>query len=125
MQASTKAQVRGRAGNRCEYCQRHQDDSPLAILHVEHIVRKKHGGTDDLDNLALACIDCNLHKGPNLAGIDPATGRLTQLFNPRIQAWSEHFEWAGIHIVGKTEAGRTTVHVLAMNSDDQLTFRSS
>ena len=61
--AQIRTQVRERAHNACEYCHLHQDDSPLATLHVEHIVPKVHGGTDNLDNLALACIDCNLHKG--------------------------------------------------------------
>ena len=78
-----KALVRARAGNRCEYCQLHQDDSLLAALHIEHIVPKKHGGSDDTDNLALACIDCNLHKGSNLTGIDPETNEVTELFHPR------------------------------------------
>lgn len=64
------------AGHRCEYCRLRQDDSPLAALHVEHIIPKFHGGSDDLDNLALACIDCNLHKGPNLTGLDPVTDQL-------------------------------------------------
>ena len=83
MLPGTKTRVRERAGNTCEYCRLHQDDSPLAVLHNEHIIPKIHGGTDDLDNLALACIDCNLHKGPNLTGIDPATGTVTELFHPR------------------------------------------
>lgn len=122
---STKALIRERAGNRCEYCQLHQSDSPLATLHVEHIVPKKHGGTDDLDNLALACIDCNLHKGPNLTGIDSETGEVTELFHPRRHRWDDHFEWDGLNIIGKTAIGRTTVRVLHMNSDDQLALRSS
>jgi hypothetical protein len=36
--AHIRAQVRQRAQNACEYCQLHQDDSPLAALHVEHII---------------------------------------------------------------------------------------
>jgi hypothetical protein len=122
---STKTQVRERAGNRCEYCQLHQSDSPLAVLHIEHILPKKHGGSDEMDNLALACIDCNLHKGPNLAGIDPQTDELTELFHPRRQQWDAHFAWDGITIVGRTAIGCTTVRVLEMNSDDQLELRSS
>ena len=114
-----------RAGNRCEYCQRHQDDSPLAPLQIEHIIPKKHGGSDEIENLALACIDCNLRKGPNLTGIDPETGEITRLFHPRRQSWSAHFEWAGIYLVGKTAVGRTTVRVLSMNSDDRLALRAS
>jgi len=76
MRPSTRASVQERAGHRCEYCQLHQEDSPLAVLHVEHIVPRIHGGTDDLDNLALACIDCNLHKGTNLTGIDPESNQV-------------------------------------------------
>jgi hypothetical protein len=115
--------VRQRAGNRCGYCGLHQDDSPLASLHVEHIRPKKHDGTDDLDNLALACVDCNLHKGSNIAGYDPETSELTELFHPRRHLWSDHFEWEGARIVGKTPLGRTTVQVLQLNSEEQLQLR--
>ena len=120
-----KAQVRERATNACEYCQLRQEDSPLAVLHIEHIVPKLHGGSDNLENLALACIDCNLHKGTNLTGIDPETNAGTELFHPRRHGWNDHFEWQGISLVGKTAIGRTTVRVLNMNSDDQLALRSS
>lgn len=30
---------------------------------LEHVVRKADGGTDDLDNLAMACADCNERRG--------------------------------------------------------------
>jgi len=120
-----RTQVRERAQNACEYCHLHQDDSPLAALHVEHIIPKVHGGTDDLDNLALACIDCNLHKGTNLTGIDPQTNEVTELFNPRRQRWDEHFVRREIHIAGLTATGRTTIRVLNMNSEDQIALRSS
>jgi 5-methylcytosine-specific restriction endonuclease McrA len=125
MNPATRAAVRERAGNCCEYCQLHQDDSPLAVLHVEHIIPRFHGGADDLDNLALACIDCNLHKGPNLTGIDPETSQVTELFHPRRHRWEDHFARQGIYIVGRTTIGRTTVRVLDMNSDDQLALRST
>ena|SRR5258705_13369306 len=77
--AQIRAQVRQRAQNACEYCHLHQDDSPLAALHVEHIIPKIHGGSDDVENLALACIDCNLHKGTNLTGFDPETNVISEL----------------------------------------------
>jgi hypothetical protein len=115
--------VRDRASHCCEYCQLHQDDSPLAALHIEHIRPRKHGGTDDKENLALACIDCNLRKGPNLTGIDPETGDVTVLFHPRQDSWAAHFEWSGIHLHGRTAIGRTTVKVLELNSDDRLDLR--
>jgi 5-methylcytosine-specific restriction endonuclease McrA len=120
-----RVQVRERAQNACEYCHLHQDDSPLAALHVEHIIPRIHGGSDDIDNLGLACIDCNLHKGTNLTGIDPQTGELTELFHPRRQEWKDHFEWQGIYLSGKTATGRTTIRVLNINSEDQVALRSS
>jgi 5-methylcytosine-specific restriction endonuclease McrA len=122
--AATRQFVRTRAANRCEYCQLHQVDSPLASLHVEHVIPIKHGGSDEEENLALACIDCNLHKGSNLAGLDPETGQLTRLFHPRQQIWDEHFSWNGIFLVGTTDVGRTTVVVFNLNSEDQLALRS-
>ncbi len=115
--------VRQRAKHRCEYCQLHQDDSPLAALHIEHIRPIKHGGTDALENLCLACIDCNLHKGTNLTGIDPETDEITPLFHPRRDNWDEHFIWNGIRITGRTAVGRATVRVLDLNGDDRLDLR--
>lgn len=120
---STCKRVRERAGDRCEYCQLPQEWSPLARLQVEHITPKKHGGSDDEANLALACIHCNSHKGSNLTGIDPATGEIVSLFDPRTQNWLRHFRRAGFHIVGQTPVGRTTVRVMNMNSDETLYLR--
>lgn len=125
MNEGKKARVRSRAQNRCEYCLVNQLDSPLAPLQIEHVIPISHGGTDEDDNLALACIDCNLHKGPNLTGIDPVTNKITVLFHPRRNAWDDHFEFEGIWLHGKTAIGRTSVQVLAMNSEDQLALRSA
>lgn len=115
--------VRQRAKHRCEYCQLHQDDSPLAALHIEHIRPIKHGGTDALENLCLACIDCNLHKGTNLTGIDPDTDEITPLFHPRKDNWDEHFGWNGTRIAGRSAVGRATIRVLDLNGDDRLDLR--
>lgn len=125
MDAATKRLVRKRAGNRCEYCSLDEDHSPLAALQIEHINPRKHGGTDVSENLALACIDCNLSKSSNIAGRDPETSRITPLFHPRLDAWQNHFEFRGAYIAGKTPVGRTTVTVLNMNSDWQLELRAT
>ena len=124
MDAATRQHVRDRAGNRCEYCGLRQKHSPLAPLQIEHIIPKKHGGSDESDNLALACIDYNLHKGPNLAGCDPETGQTTELFNPRTDRWADHFERSGPYLVGKTPVGRTTIYVLDMNGEDRVELRT-
>ena len=82
---------------------------------VDHVVASQHEGGDDASNLALACVHCNLHKGPNIAGRDPQTGELTRLFHPRRDRWKQHFAWQEASLIGLTPVGRTTVHVLAMN----------
>jgi hypothetical protein len=120
---TTRDLVRRRANNRCEYCLLPQEHSELTH-HVEHIVSKQHGGRDDMGNLALACHRCNLHKGPNLTGIDPLTGEVVSLFNPRHERWNEHFSFHGTHIMGITPTGRATVHVLAMNDPRRPGLRS-
>ena len=68
-----------------------------------------------MSNLAWACSYCNAHKGPNVAGIDPGTGAVTPLFNPRAQRWEDHFVWSQASAVGITPVGRTTIAILAIN----------
>ncbi len=123
MDAATQEAVRRRAGRRCEYCRLHEADDPLFAFHIEHIVPKQHGGKDTLGNLALACHQDNLHKGPNLAGLDPRTRKLTRLFNPRRHKWTTHFRWDGPVLVAKTAIGRTTVYVLGMNLPHRVALR--
>jgi len=123
MDQATRRFVRSRAADCCEYCQIPAQHSPVARLQIEHIRPRKHDGTDVEQNLALACIDCNLRKGSNLTGIDPDSDRVTELFNPRTQQWSDHFAWDGVQIMGLTDVGRTTVRVMELNSDDRLVVR--
>lgn len=118
-----RAVVRERADQRCEYCGLRQDDVPLATFHVEHIVPRQHGGSDEPDNLALACHHCNLHKGPNLTGIDPLTNQIVALFNPRALRWEEHFSLEDVVVAGRTPIGRTTVRVLQMNAPARMELR--
>lgn len=82
---------------------------------VDHIIARKHGGSDDPSNLALSCPFCNGHKGTNLTGIDPRSREITPLYNPRLHVWAQHFMWDGLTIRGLTAVGRTTVEVLEMN----------
>ena len=123
MDAASRDAVRRRANNRCEYCLIGQEHSEL-VHHIEHIVAKQHGGSDNLDNLALACHRCNLHKGPNLTGVDPETGRVVALFHPRRDQWDEHFRYRRVRIEGRTPIGRATVQLLAMNDPRRLQLRS-
>jgi hypothetical protein len=123
MDAATRDLVRQRAGDRCEYCRLHQEHSGLRH-HIEHIAAKQHGGSDNADNLALACHRCNLHKGTNLTGIDPQTGQVTSLFHPRRDQWSGHFAFEGVCFNGVSGAGRAAVQVLNMNDARRLELRT-
>lgn len=125
MDAVTRRLVAARAQGCCEYCQLPEAASPYAPLQMEHIIAKKHGGTDDDENLAIACFHCNCHKGSDLAGLDPESKVLTRLFHPRKDHWHSHFVWHGVEIRGISSIGRTTVAVLQMNSRAQREVREA
>lgn len=114
--------VRERASDCCEYCRLPQRVHPRRFP-IDHIIARQHGGADTESNLALSCLSCNLHKGPNLTGIDPLRNEITRLFNPRIDVWEQHFFWDGMMIRGLTAIGRTTVAVLKMNDAKQAAIR--
>lgn len=118
----TRKMVRERAKHCCEYCLLPESISPVPF-HVEHIRARQHGGNDQPDNLALACDRCNLHKGPNLTGIDPESNGIVPLFHPREQVWADHFAFNSALIVGKTATGRTTLNLLQMNAPRRRQLR--
>jgi hypothetical protein len=123
MDASLRELVRGRAGNACEYCRMPQQATPLIPFHIEHIVSRQHGGSDDPSGLALACDRCNAYNGPNLTSIDPDTQTVAPLFNPRQDAWIAHFAVRGGNIVGLTPTGRATARLLNMNAPRRVELR--
>jgi hypothetical protein len=86
-----------------------------ATFHIEHIIPQCKGGRSDLENIALACPACNLHKAGRITAMDPATGEVVRLFNPIQQLWSEHFRFKGFQIEGLTAEGRTTIEALNLN----------
>lgn len=116
--------VRQRAQGRCEYCRLAQSHS-LLTFEIDHIIAKKHGGATVSENLCLACVYCNSFKGANIASIDPHTGKLVQLFNPRRHHWRRCFQWAGPQLVGRTPIGRATIQVLWINNPQALALRQS
>ena len=122
--ATLHTEVAERAGRRCEYCHLPEDAS-WAIHEVDHVIARKHGGTTDLDNLAYACLDCNRHKGTDLASLDPQTGQITQLFNPRTQKWDDHFRLTGDGTIAPlTAEGRTTAALLKFNDPLRVQIRA-
>src|SRR5215469_4698136 len=73
--------VRLRADGRCQYCLMHESLQG-ATFHVEHIIPQSKGGHSVLEDLALACPGCNLHKADRTTAVDPATGEQVPLFHP-------------------------------------------
>lgn len=124
LDAATRRLVRQRAENRCEYCRLPQSAAPFLTFHVEHIEARQHITDDSLDNLALACPDCNRSKGPNLVTLDPDTRALVPLFHPRRDPWDDHFEYHGSHLFGKTSTGMATIRLLQMNSEERVELRT-
>jgi hypothetical protein len=124
MARSVYAFLAERAGHRCEYC-----FAPEYIfnarLHVEHIVPRRRRGTDDPDNLALACAHCNAHKAAATSAPDPETGRDVPLFSPRRDNWDDHFVVDDtFRVLGRSPIGRATVARLHMNDEEPLRARA-
>jgi ATP adenylyltransferase len=63
---SLRYEVLKRAGFRCELCGISADER---AIEVDHIVPRKHGGTDDLPNLQALCFKCNANKGARDGGM--------------------------------------------------------
>lgn len=122
--ATVRLAVRQRAQGRCEYCLLNEDDG-LLPHEPDHIVAAQHGGLPAMENLALACLDCNRLKGPNLSSVDPETGAVVPLFHPRREDWAEHFRVAGARILPLTPKGRATATLLRFNARDRLLHREA
>jgi len=119
-----KAQIRQRANGLCEYCHAIEKWQFVQFT-IDHIVPISQGGSNDLENLALACFHCNRKKYVKSSAIDPETGIETALFNPRRDRWQDHFVWSSdkLQILGITPTGRSTVNALECNRDRLISIR--
>jgi len=97
-----------------------------ATFHVEHVVPRSGGGSDEADNLALSCPSCNLGKSNRVVALDPQTAEPAPLYNPRTDSWADHFEWTdGREVVGRTPTGRATVAALNLNHPRRVLIREA
>lgn len=119
-------QIRQRANYLCEYCHASEQYQYVRFT-VEHIIPISQGGTNNFDNLALACFHCNRRKSDNVAATDPESQTSVPLFNPRCDRWSVHFAWSadGLLVVGLTPTGRATVDSLALNRERVINIRAA
>jgi hypothetical protein len=121
-----QAQVRQRAVGLCEYCHASEQWQYVKFT-VDHVIPITQGGTDRLENLALACFHCNRRKTNCLTAVVPQTNQEVPLFNPRSDRWSDHFIWSSdrLFVVGLTFIGQATVEALAMNRERVIAIRAA
>ena len=69
------------------------DFHPIALKSII-IIPISRGGLSQLENLALACSQCNSHKSDKISAIDLVSGQTVLLFHPRQMRWTDHFCWS-------------------------------
>ena len=77
-----RQRVNEQAKRRCGYCLS-SEAIVGAPMELDHIIPQSLGGLDEENNLWLACPLCNQHKADRIAALDPITGEIVRLFNPR------------------------------------------
>ncbi len=116
--------VAERAEYLCEYCLIAEADRSSSYQ-VDHIISVKHGGSTTPDNLAYACIYCNLQKGTDLGSIIWRTGELVRFFNPRRDFWGDNFRLDEAAIQPLTDIGEVTARILEFNNEDRILERQA
>lgn len=114
--ANAKQFIIKRSKGYCEYCKCPSDFS-TELFSIEHIIPRSKNGSDELDNLAYACIGCNIYKSDKTEFIDVVSQTLSILYNPRKMIWTYHFIWdeSLTVMIGKTAIGRATIEGLKLN----------
>ncbi len=104
------------SGSRCGYCLSSQAVAGMAF-EMDHVFPESLGGRTERENLWLCCGGCNDRKGNRTSAIDNVTGKRVRLFHPRVDDWTDHFQWTqhGEIIEGRTPIGRATVVALGLN----------
>ncbi len=113
--------VRERAASLCEYC--HASEKWQVVeFSVGHIDPE---GSNDLENLALACCHCNRYKSNKTTVISISIGREIPLFDPRTMNWADHFIWSEDHlsILPMSEIGQSTIEILRFNRPRIISIR--
>ena len=100
----------------------HEEDMFLSF-EIDHIISTKHGGGNEIDNLAYACPHCNNHKGSDLTTFLESYDDIVVLFNPRRHKWVEHFDVIDGEIMAKTRIGQASTKIFRFNEPDLIILR--
>lgn len=108
----------------CEYCKL-LEEYCSGFFNSDHIIPLALGGLNELTNLARSCTHCNGRKYIHTKALDPLSGKIVALFNPRKENWNDHFQWSKdlLIIEGKTPIGRATIIRLDMNRQKAINLR--
>jgi len=90
----------------------------LTTLSPNNTAEKRHW-----ENLALACMQCNRCKGPNIASVDRETKLSCHCSIRERNQWSEHFRLDGGRIIPLTNVGRATAALLEINRTERAETR--
>jgi HNH endonuclease len=113
-----------RAKRTCEYCLIHEDDTFFGC-EIDHVISEKHGGLTVAENLAYAYLPCNRNKGTDLGSVWEPASSLIRFFNPRVDAWSDHFSLEGVVIRPTTPIGSVTDRIFGFNEIERLVEREA
>jgi 5-methylcytosine-specific restriction endonuclease McrA len=116
--------VATQARHRCGYCQADEQYFGTDFV-IDHLTPEALGGKTIEENLWLACWECNGRKASRVAAIDPISRELVPLYNPRTQAWGDHFRWTatGDQLLGLSPTGRATIRALGLNLTKRVVAR--
>ena len=119
-----RVHVRERARGLCEYC-RIDEESTGHEFTLDHVAPESRGGPTTRENLAYACIGCNVRKSNRTHAPDPIDGEIAPLYNPRLHRWRDHFCWSADtrFILGLTPSGRATIVALSLNRPLLIKYR--
>jgi hypothetical protein len=122
--AVLRQQVRQRFSNCCAYCQT-AERLTAATFEIEHIIPRSEGGETVFANLCLSCPTCNRCKADRIVATDAETSTQVRLFQPHLNAWTDHFAWndEATEIVALTGTGRATISALRMNRPQLIRLR--
>lgn len=119
-----RGRVQRRARGLCEYCHSYEQYTGHEFT-VDHVLPASRGGSAHLENLCWCCFWCNNFKQAHATAVDPRTGQIVPLFNPRTDDWQSHFRWSrdASRIIGRTAIGRATIQTLRLNRSSLVLAR--
>lgn len=91
---AVRNEVSKRSGGICHYCKEKAAIAKISkrgvlqflssegrIFHIDHVIPLAHGGVSEIDNLVLACQECNLSRRKKKILNDPVVQQLLHAIN--------------------------------------------